>query len=155
MNLPGNFANKTMPAECTVWIGACNTRGYGVVIVDGEKQLAHRVAYEAVHGPIPDGLVLDHLCRVRNCVKVEHLEPVTQQENLRRGRSARGLQVGDTCPNGHELAADEDIYTKPSTGATECMTCRREGRRLNRQGKPRPTRQKRADSVRAAVERVA
>lgn len=153
MSLPPAFEAKTIQSTCTVWIGATNNRGYGVVIVDGEKQLAHRVAYEAEHGPIPEGLVLDHLCRVRNCVRVDHLEPVTTAENNRRGRSARGLAVGDVCQNDHLITPDL-LYTRPS-GATECLECRREGTRRIRAGESRPTRQRRADKVRADLERIA
>ena len=144
--LPETFARKVRESTCLVWVGATNSRGYGVVIVNGHQELAHRVAYEAHFGPIPDGYVLDHLCRVRNCVRVEHLQPVTNAENSRRGRNARGLAVGDTCQNGH-LIGDGDLYVRPS-GATECMECRREGTRHKRKGQPRPTRQKRADAVR-------
>lgn len=155
MSLPIAFTTKTVESTCTVWIGACNSLGYGVLWIDGDLHLAHRVAYEAERGPIPDGMVLDHLCRVRNCVRVDHLEPVTTAENNRRGRSARALAVGDECQSGHLIATDADLYVKPSNGKTECMECRRAGRRQNRAGKPRPTRQKRAPQVRAAVEKVA
>ncbi|MHA6764687.1 HNH endonuclease signature motif containing protein [Streptacidiphilus sp. PAMC 29251] len=71
---------------CWAWTGCMNTKtGYGVFGGKGRTQLAHRNAYEYQLGPIPDGLVLDHLCRRRSCVRPEHLEPVTQRENLRRG----------------------------------------------------------------------
>lgn len=145
--LPAAWDNKVRPSTCLVWIGATNNKGYGVVIVNSHTELAHRIAYEAHYGPIPDGLVLDHLCRVRNCVRPEHLQPVTQAENMRRGRSAAALQVGDTCQNGHHIADNELLYTRPS-GATECLECRREGRRANRRGEFRPTQQKRAETVR-------
>ena len=152
--LPPAFAAKTIRSTCTVWVGACNNLGYGVLWIDGTQHLAHRVAYEAERGPIPEGMVLDHLCRVRNCVRVDHLEVVSQRENNRRGRSARALSVGMECQNGHLIAVDADLYTKPD-GRTECMTCRRDGRRRNRAGAARPTRQKRAPAVRSAVEKVA
>lgn len=145
-NLDTAFTRKVRESTCLVWVGATNSRGYGVATVSGHQELAHRVAYEAEYGPIPDGMVLDHLCRVRNCVRPEHLEPVTVAENTRRGRSANSLQVGDTCQNGH-LITDGLLYRRPS-GATECMECRRVGKRANRANSPRPTRQKRSDSVR-------
>ena len=81
--LPPAFAVKAMASTCTVWVGATNTRGYALISVNGRVELAHRVAYAAVHGPIAEGMVIDHLCRVRNCVKVEHLEAVTTAENVR------------------------------------------------------------------------
>ena len=90
-------------------------------IVAGEKRLAHRVAYEAEHGPIPDDLVLDHLCRVRNCVRVDHLEPVTQAENNRRGRSASALDIGDECQNGHLIGPGQTIIPVHETWVDEAI----------------------------------
>lgn len=72
---------------CLIWQGCVGTHGYGQVRDRGVVRRAHRVAYEREVGPIPDGMQLDHLCRVRACVNVEHLEPVTQTENVRRGGS--------------------------------------------------------------------
>jgi hypothetical protein len=74
--------------ECWPWLGAVNPNGYGAFQWDG-GQYAHRFAYELQIGPIPEGLTLDHLCRVRHCVNGAHLEPVTGQENTLRGYQAR------------------------------------------------------------------
>ena len=63
--------------------------GYGIVTICGKKYYTHRVAYEELVGPIPDGLVLDHLCRNRRCCNPEHLEPVTDGENTRRGNHTK------------------------------------------------------------------
>ena len=76
-------------AACWVWTGRLNDDGYGVLDMSwrggGPKlRSAHRLAYELLVGPIPDGLELDHLCFVRSCVNPAHLEPVTHAENLRR-----------------------------------------------------------------------
>lgn len=80
---------------CWIWI---RTGGrYGHVCVDGEQHGAHRVFYERLVGPIPDGLVIDHLCRVERCVNPNHLEPVTNAENLRRA---------PTCKLSFEKAAE-------------------------------------------------
>lgn len=155
MTLPDGFAAKVRTTDCQVWIGSTNSKGYGLVCVgDGKIELAHRIAYEHQYGPIPDGLVIDHLCRVRNCVNPLHLEAVTSGENQRRGRRAAGLQVGDTCSNGHEIR-EGDIYERPS-GVTECCHCRRST--AHRPGRRRPTQQRRADRVAvdlAATERLA
>lgn len=69
---------------CWVWTGAQQGAGYGMLRVDGEGASAHRLAHEEWIGPIPDGLEIDHLCRVRLCINPEHLEAVTHLENMRR-----------------------------------------------------------------------
>lgn len=71
--------------DCWVWAKAKQADGYGIVNRDGCVQLAHRFYYESSVGPIPPGLQIDHLCRVRACVNPAHLEPVTQSENRLRG----------------------------------------------------------------------
>jgi hypothetical protein len=69
---------------CHIW--AMNTRnGYGQVKFQGRGLQAHIVYYEHEHGPVPEGLQLDHLCSVRPCVRGSHLEPVTGVVNIRRG----------------------------------------------------------------------
>lgn len=83
---------------CWIWSASRYVRrgGYGQFNLNGTAVKAHRIAYELVKGPIPDGLVLDHLCRVTACVNPDHLEAVTQQENTRRGE--RGLtRSGRPC----------------------------------------------------------
>lgn len=70
---------------CWVWTGNFQTHGYGTITVDGKGRVAHRFRWEKVNGPVPDGLELDHLCRNRACVNLDHLEPVTHAENVRRG----------------------------------------------------------------------
>lgn len=78
---------------CWRWTGQKNRFGYGQLTVnrDGKSRClgAHRFSYEAHVGPIPEGLEIDHLCRVRDCVNPEHLEPVTRAENVRRSWAAR------------------------------------------------------------------
>lgn len=69
---------------CWEWVGTHAARGYGQLKVAGVRRLAHRVVYELLKGPIPHGLELDHLCHNRNCVRPNHLEPVTHQENMLR-----------------------------------------------------------------------
>jgi hypothetical protein len=72
---------------CWIWQLALKENGYGSVGGPGQRMLyAHRVYYEEANGPIPDGLVIDHLCRQSACVNPDHLEAVTQSENVRRGR---------------------------------------------------------------------
>lgn len=99
--LSARFAAKTTPATdlspngmsgCIVWTGALTPKGYGSISRDGTAATvaaAHRVAYELAGHEVPRGMQLDHLCRRRHCVNVEHLQPVTNAENVRRGRSAK------------------------------------------------------------------
>lgn len=75
---------KTAPPDangCRRWLGCKNAGGYGHIGVGLSSKKAHRVAWELEHGPIPKGMTIDHLCRVRDCVNVKHLRVVTQREN--------------------------------------------------------------------------
>lgn len=122
MSLPVAFWDKTRRTDCIIWTGAVNNKGYGCFGVNGVSKLAHRVAWEDVHGPIPDGLTIDHLCRVRNCVNVRHMELVTSRENTLR--QPRILRIGGECRNGHLIESRYDIYIGPN-GRKECRACRR------------------------------
>lgn len=106
---------------CWLWTAALFPNGYGT-FWDGTKHVrAHRYAYELLVGPIPEGLDLDHLCRVRHCVNPEHLEPVTRLENLLR---APRFAPGRThCPNEHELTARNVRVER--NGYRRCRTCDR------------------------------
>lgn len=116
--------NRRMPEDaCWLWTSSHRTRdGYGRKWVKGKRVMAHRWMYERHIGPIPNGMQLDHLCRVRLCVNPRHLEPVTLQENRRRGAEAQSA-----CRRGgHPLD-----YVTPD-GRRGCSTCRREASRRYR-----------------------
>jgi hypothetical protein len=108
---------------CWIWEAATTTNGYGHFKQDGKNVMAHRWAYTFFGGTI-DGLELDHLCRNRSCVNPAHLEPVTHQENVRRGK-ASALLVRTHCPNGHEYNA-VNTYARPDGKGRECKECSRE-----------------------------
>lgn len=76
-------------ADCWVWLGALDTSGYGRIGVGPATDATHRVAYVELVGPVPDGMQLDHLCGNRACWNPDHLEPVAQAENVRRGCATR------------------------------------------------------------------
>ena len=87
--------------------------------------LTHRVVYEHHHGPIPEGLDLDHLCRNRAGCNPEHLEPVTRLVNVNRGLRGKGYG-GTHCKRGHEYTPENTVVTKTQR---RCRTCQRMRRR--------------------------
>lgn len=134
--------------DCWIWAGPVNEKGYGMVsfTISGKQRTfrPHRVMYELAHGIIPDGLVIDHLCRTPLCINPEHLEAVTQAENVRRGKL--GVLFGDQkyCNNGHELTEENSQIRISKTIGNRykrCLTCRRI-----------KAKQKRAETKSAAME---
>ena len=117
--------------DCIVWIGASyatpNGTRYGHWKIYGRKMGAHKFSYERLYGQVPNGLELDHLCRNTLCVNPAHLEAVTHQVNVRRGRAAEALrkrQHSKThCPHGHPYSG-KNLYIQPKTGSRFCVMCR-------------------------------
>lgn len=111
-------------SECWLWQGTTVHNGYGR-FWDGERYVyAHRYSYEAFTGPIPEGLQLDHLCRVKACVNPLHLEPVTCRENLMRGKTVAAAKAAQThCIHGHEFDTANTYYQ--TNGTRRCRTCHR------------------------------
>lgn len=118
---------------CWEWGGRRTRQGYGHGSwhIDGKLvQLAHRVSYMLRVGPIPDGLVIDHLCRNPPCVRPDHLEPVLPYvNNVVRGHHWRAERT--VCDNGHEFTP-ENTYQRPDRPKQrQCRACMREaGRRF-------------------------
>jgi hypothetical protein len=123
--LPKMFLDKIHIDEetgCYVWISSKGADGYGYF---GSLR-AHRVVWEFYHGPIAPKLVMDHICRNRPCVNIEHLRLVTNAVNITEnhgGFSAR-FKVRTHCKNGHEYNA-ENSYVDVKWGGRRCRVCNR------------------------------
>jgi hypothetical protein len=124
-------------SACWHWHGTRLANGYGQFRLGGpdhRRVPPHRLAYELLVGPVPDGLVLDHLCRIPLCVNPMHLEPVTQRENMRRARAVSPkMQRRAACVHGHSFFDPENVYVTPD-GRRQCRAChyRRQRRRYLR-----------------------
>lgn len=124
VDLPTHFWDRVeVTGCCWLWQGTIkNDSGYGVIGIDYKKYYVHRLVYEALVGPIPDGMHIDHICRIRHCVNPDHLEPVTLAENVLRGYSAGArAKRENVCVRGHQLTEDTVWVTK--TGARKCKQC--------------------------------
>lgn len=119
---------------CWNWTAYLNPEGYGHFREGSSIMRAHRWAYLTEVGPIPEELVLDHLCRNRRCVRPDHLEVVTRQVNTLRGETLAAAQVLRThCPKGHEYTEDNTI--KQGDGKRRCRKCKNAYRRTWRTNK--------------------
>ena len=108
------------PDGCWLWTGAPAAHGYSRVFSGSRTIVLHRLTYECFVGPIGDGLEIDHLCNVRNCVNPDHLEPVTGNENKARAKARRALRPEKKeCRNGHSM---KDAYVY-GDGGKRCRTC--------------------------------
>ena len=141
-NLPGNFAgkyleqflsDKDVEGPCWVWTACVNSKGYGQVWNSKRKkvELSHRLAYESVVGPIPEGFEVDHLCEVIRCCNPLHLDAVPPVVNNHRRHAVSGSQ----CRKGHprdqknlkvKLRPDGTVKT------VECRLCANEAQRERR-----------------------
>lgn len=145
--LPARIASKFTidPATgCWLWHGAIGGTGYAHARIDGRTQPVHRVIYELLVGPIPSGLQIDHLCRVRHCVNPDHLEPVTHAENWRRGEGGAPQQQAAMthCMYGHPL---DEANTYRYHGHRQCRACKK----LRSQQYDERHREQRRDSARS------
>ena len=124
--------DRGSPTDCWLWTAGTLRGGYGAFSPESGRQAsAHRVAYELTHGSIPDGLVLDHLCRTPACVNPAHLEPVTHRENTLRGTAPTAVNARKThCANGHEFTPDNTYVTR--NGGRNCRACHRDYERQAR-----------------------
>lgn len=115
---------------CWLWLGAKRGKGYGAFALNNRMVAAHVWLWEQENGPVPNGMELDHLCRVHACVRPIHLEPVTPLENMRRGNTN---MTKTHCKWGHPFDA-ENTYHIPS-GGRDCRQCRRRRHLMHAQKK--------------------
>lgn len=121
-----------LETPCWDWQDCISNQGYGTLTLNGKGIKAHRLSYLLHVGPIPIGMVLDHLCHThdkscqdgnnclhRRCCNPMHLEPVTQQVNLDRGRRGKGSVIN--CKNGHPLSGKNLHIT--TAGGRQCKIC--------------------------------
>lgn len=134
--LPPRFWRKvrTVTNGCWIWTASLDTAGYASFYWDGKVRAGHRVAYQALVGPIPDGLDLDHVkargCTSTACVNPAHLEPVTRLENSARGANPKYVAWRtNTCARGLHSLADVKVG---ASGKRRCPVCRRDRERAAR-----------------------
>lgn len=139
---------------CWIWTGQKQDSGYGRLGIDGTTKVAHKFIYEQLVGPVPKGMVLDHLCHTesdcpggpecphRPCVNPEHLEPVSPKENIRRGRTGQLEAQRTHCPQNHAYTPEN---TRINGKSRQCRKCGRDYVRRKRSIPPENFRQFDAD----------
>jgi hypothetical protein len=124
------FLDKVIPepnSGCWLWVGPDDGRvdSYGKFRIEDKFFGAHVAGYLLLVGPVPEGLELDHLCRVKCCVNPHHLEPVTRLVNTQRALPHRKRPTH--CPQGHEYTPENTIKTRPCASykyeGRQCRTC--------------------------------
>lgn len=126
------FDEKWIPEPntgCWLWMaGGTTGHGYGAIRASDKRRTlrAHRVAWELYRGPIPEGLVIDHLCRVRSCVNPDHLRVVTMAVNATENSDSQSAKnkIKTHCPSGHEYSAG-NTYQKNKETCRVCRACKR------------------------------
>jgi hypothetical protein len=111
---------------CWLWMRSVKNSGYGQYRIGSRVFLAHRLLYEALIGPIPNGLTIDHLCRTKSCVNPAHMDPVTMGVNALRGDSPPSRNAHKThCLRGHEFTPDNTAKWRTKRNGRRCRECNR------------------------------
>lgn len=127
--------------RCWLWIGYVRSDGYANFMGhNGAPGYAHRFSYELARGPVPPGLHLDHLCRVRHCVNPDHLEAVTPRVNTLRGVGPSALNAGAThCVRGHEFTPENTLRYPSSPEHRVCKICAVDNSARQYAARPKPS----------------
>ena len=122
---------------CWLWLGSVSQDGYSQV---GKPPWSgHRIAFEVKHGPVPEGMEVDHICRVRCCVNPDHMQPLTHYDNLIKSyRKVSPNSLKTHCPKGHPLDGENLRLKKTSTRlgvSRQCKACERDRYQAKRKPK--------------------
>ncbi len=108
------------------WLAFKTKKGYGQFHLSGGKKFTHTYFYEKIKGPILNSLLPDHLCRNRSCCNPNHLEPVTNLENVLRGIGPTAINKRKThCLKGHEFTKENTYEPPHRLGRRECRKCKK------------------------------
>ncbi|AVH60028.1 MULTISPECIES: HNH endonuclease signature motif containing protein [Streptomyces] len=121
----GRFLSRTRrDSDCLIWTGRLDKDGYGFFYLRRKTRRAHRVAWYDMHGEIPDGMVINHVCRSRACVNAQHLQVVTVRENtLKDSATVSAINARKThCKRGHPF---DRVYPKSGGPGSQryCSIC--------------------------------
>lgn len=146
--IPSEIERRIIPEPntgCWLWTGHTNGRGYGRAHINRKRTaVIHRLIYELLVGKVPDGMVLDHLCKTTLCCNPKHLEVVTQRENVLRGLApltGGAAQAAKThCPSGHTYDLTNTVYVRGRSGGfyRQCRACNNARKRRAYAEKIRP-----------------
>lgn len=118
--------------KCWNYIGSVDKDGYGMFRLYDKTYRTHRLSYLLFKGEIPQNYVIDHICSNRKCCNPDHLEAVTNSENIKRGDTGKNnhQSLKEYCPKGHKYTP-ENTYINPK-GSRECMICKTANRQADR-----------------------
>jgi len=133
-----DLAEPDPDTGCLLWQGPLQDQGYGTITYQGKRWLAHRLFWTQFYGPIPDGLTIDHLCFIRNCVNIPHLEAISASVNTKRAMEKRWAILQPICDK-HDPT--ETVWVSNGEGKRKrrCRACEREKARERYHAKRNPS----------------